>query len=245
MLHTRLHHSAEAFGTVAYLNITDFGYALCSHLFGIKCSLVTETFWINGLSWNTRLFNGPLSGTTQVSQQYKKSKTNMDLLEQETVSVSGISLASTPPLSFLKTRCLFVAQPTVSKHWRQTCLGNVINFVWVTDGNPEGYWLIDECRCQWISCIQVLAQDLIFKNIHKLNFFIKPTDQLLHLSMHILCGEGIIVLINRLCSLVFFLSCIQFILNVGFISVMCVFVYVCPSGRLYYFIFIYVWQYTV
>jgi len=37
-------------------------------------------------------FNGPLSGTTQVSR-YQKGKTNLDLLEQETVSGSGISWA--------------------------------------------------------------------------------------------------------------------------------------------------------
>jgi len=37
-------------------------------------------------------FNGPLSGTTRVSQ-YQKSNTNLDLLEQETVSGSGISWA--------------------------------------------------------------------------------------------------------------------------------------------------------
>jgi len=37
-------------------------------------------------------FNGPLSGTTQVSQ-YQKGKTSLDLLEQEIVSGSGISWA--------------------------------------------------------------------------------------------------------------------------------------------------------
>jgi len=35
-------------------------------------------------------FNGPLSGTTWVSR-YQKSKTNLDLLEQDTISGSGIS----------------------------------------------------------------------------------------------------------------------------------------------------------
>jgi len=35
-------------------------------------------------------FNDPLSGTTRISQ-YQEGKTNMDLLEQETVSDSGIS----------------------------------------------------------------------------------------------------------------------------------------------------------
>jgi len=38
------------------------------------------------------LFNGPLSGITQVSQ-YQEGKTNMDLLEQDTVNGSGISWA--------------------------------------------------------------------------------------------------------------------------------------------------------
>jgi len=37
-------------------------------------------------------FNGPLSGTIRVSQ-YQKGKTNLDLLEKETVSGSGISWA--------------------------------------------------------------------------------------------------------------------------------------------------------
>jgi len=37
-------------------------------------------------------FNGPLSRTTRVSQ-YQKGKTNLGLLEQETVSGSGISWA--------------------------------------------------------------------------------------------------------------------------------------------------------
>jgi len=42
------------------------------------------------LQTDSHLFNGPLSGTTQVSQ-YQKGKTNLDLLKQETVSGSGIS----------------------------------------------------------------------------------------------------------------------------------------------------------
>ena len=41
---------------------------------------------------HTHTFNGPLSGTTQVSW-YQKGKTNLDFLKQETVSGSGISWA--------------------------------------------------------------------------------------------------------------------------------------------------------
>jgi len=73
-------------------------------------------------------FNGPLSGTTQVSR-YQKGKTNMILLKQETVSGSGISWAimqvctslqtdnhaSTPPLSFYRPDVLPANQPTASK----------------------------------------------------------------------------------------------------------------------------------
>jgi len=39
---------------------------------------------------HTQPFNGPLSGTTWVSQ-YQKGKTNLDFTEQETASGSGIS----------------------------------------------------------------------------------------------------------------------------------------------------------
>ena len=39
---------------------------------------------------HTHPFNGPFSGTTQVSR-YQKGKSNLDLLKQETVSGSGIS----------------------------------------------------------------------------------------------------------------------------------------------------------
>ena len=51
------------------------------------CSVFKQT-----LVHNTHLFDGPLSGTTQVSP-YQKDKTNLDLLEQDIVSGSGISWA--------------------------------------------------------------------------------------------------------------------------------------------------------
>jgi len=76
------------------------------------------------LFWN-------LSGTTRVSR-YQKGKTNLDLLEQEIVSGSGICWAickSAPhprqPRQHPTTRVFYrldalpAAQPTASKHWRQ------------------------------------------------------------------------------------------------------------------------------
>jgi len=81
------------------------------------------------LFWN-------LSGTTRVSRYQKgktwKGKTNLDLLEQEIVSGSGICWAickvctssqTTTPTShhsvFYRPDALPAAQPTASKHWRQ------------------------------------------------------------------------------------------------------------------------------
>jgi len=76
-----------------------------------------------------RLFNSLLSGTTYVSL-YQKGKTNLNLLEQEIVSGSGISWAicksaprprqiTTPaPLHSVLYRldALPAAQPSASKH---------------------------------------------------------------------------------------------------------------------------------
>ena len=81
---------------------------------------------------HTHPFNGPLSGTTQVSW-YQKEKPIWILLKQETVSGSGISWAicKSAPRSrqitmpaphhsvFYRPGALPAAQPTASKHWRQ------------------------------------------------------------------------------------------------------------------------------
>jgi len=67
-------------------------------------------------------FNGPLSGTTQVSW-YQKGKTSLDFTEARDSKCHGISWAmcksadnhaSIPPLSF--SDALPAAQPTASKH---------------------------------------------------------------------------------------------------------------------------------
>jgi len=76
------------------------------------------------------MFNGPLSGTTEVSQ-YQKSKTNLDFTEardsewqwrhlghmQVCTSLQTDNHTSTPPLSFFcRPDALSAAQPTASKH---------------------------------------------------------------------------------------------------------------------------------
>jgi len=79
---------------------------------------------------HTHPFNGPLSGTTQVSR-YQKGKTNLDFTEardsewqwhqQVCTSLQTDNHASTPPLSFFyRPDALPAAQPTASKHWRLT-----------------------------------------------------------------------------------------------------------------------------
>jgi len=71
-------------------------------------------------------FNGPLSGTTQVSR-YQKGKTDLDFTEardsewqwnsQVCTSLQADNHASTPLLSFFyRPDALPAAQPTVSKH---------------------------------------------------------------------------------------------------------------------------------
>ena len=81
----------------------------------------------------THAFNGPLSGTTRVSQ-YQKGKTNLHFTEardsqwqwhqlgcrlmQVCTSLQTGNHASTPPLSSYRPDALPAAQPTASKHWR-------------------------------------------------------------------------------------------------------------------------------
>jgi len=79
---------------------------------------------------HTHLFNGPFSGTTQVSQ-YQKGKTNLDFTEtrdsewqwhqlghmQVYTSIQTDNHAGTPPLCFFyRMDALPVAKPTASKH---------------------------------------------------------------------------------------------------------------------------------
>jgi len=78
---------------------------------------------------HTHLFNGLLSGSTQVSR-YLKGKTNLDFTEardsewqwhqlghmQVRTSLQTDNHASTPPLSFYRPDALPAAQPTASKH---------------------------------------------------------------------------------------------------------------------------------
>ena len=93
---------------------------------------VTVYFSYPMLHTPTHPFNGPFSGTTQVSW-YQKVKPIWILLKQEKVSGSGISWAiwKSAPCSrqiitpaphhsvFYRPDALPVAQPTASKHWRQ------------------------------------------------------------------------------------------------------------------------------
>jgi len=77
----------------------------------------------------THPFNGPLSGTTQVSR-YQKGKTNLDFTEardsewqwnplghvQVCMLLQTDNHSSTPPLSFYRPDALPATQPAASKH---------------------------------------------------------------------------------------------------------------------------------
>jgi len=84
-----------------------------------RMPVLPTTNSVNALkATHTHLFNGPFSGTTQVSR-YQKGKTNLDFTEardsewqwhqlgcvQVCTSLQTDNHASTPPLSFLQARC--------------------------------------------------------------------------------------------------------------------------------------------
>jgi len=90
---------------------------------------IVHTNQVDEVHTHTRPFNGPFSGTTQVSR-YQKDKTNLDFSEardsewqwhqlgnmQVCTSLQTDNNASTPPLSFYRPDALPAAQPTASKH---------------------------------------------------------------------------------------------------------------------------------
>ena len=90
---------------------------------------------------HTHPFNGPLSGTTRVSQ-YQKGKTNLDFTEARDSEWQWHHLgqmqvctsfqitdnhASTPHSVFYRPDALPAAQPTASKHWRTKTNSNNAN----------------------------------------------------------------------------------------------------------------------
>jgi len=107
---------------------------------------------------------------TRVSQ-HQKGKTNLDLLEQEIVSGSGISCAIcksapwprhiTMPAShhwdFYRPDVLLATQPTVSKHWRHfRCLLDVCNTTFV-----RWYLHMPSWRFKLSKCLLVLLLMLL------------------------------------------------------------------------------------
>jgi len=86
--------------------------SIISQLFEFFCE------WYTSLSTHTHPFNGPFSGTTQVSG-YQKGKTNLDFTEardsewqwlqlghvQVCTSLQTDNHTNTPPLSFLQAGC--------------------------------------------------------------------------------------------------------------------------------------------
>jgi len=94
---------------------------------------------------HTHPFNGPFSGTTQVSW-YQKGKTNLDFTEardsewqwhqlghmQVCTSFKTDNHASTPPLTFLQSGCPS-CRPTMSKHFHIS--SNISEYLILWDSN--------------------------------------------------------------------------------------------------------------
>ena len=100
----------------------------------IKISVTTHT----RTHTHTHTFNGPLSGTTQVSR-YQKGKTNLDFTlirdsewqcnqlghMQVCTLLQTDNHAITHHSVFYRSDALPAAQPTASKHWRLQCESSV------------------------------------------------------------------------------------------------------------------------
>ena len=99
------------------------------------------------------MFNGPLSRTTRVSR-YQKDKTNLDLLEQETVSGSGISWAicKTAP----RSRQITTPAPHHSVFLQAGCPScRPTNSVKALKGEAlKGDYHIMNSKCQIVSCMK-------------------------------------------------------------------------------------------
>jgi len=119
-----------------------------------------------------------LSGTTQVGR-HQKGKTNLDLLEQETVSGTGISWAickSAPwPIHittqashhslFYRSDALPAAQPTASKHWRQSPLTSKLKppKVWKQTAFIQQVW---QCSTSLLPIISSAAPTCYWRHCH-------------------------------------------------------------------------------
>ena len=133
-------------------------------------SVVCRTSWI--ANTHTHPFNGPFSGTTRVSR-YQKGKTNLDFTEaRQWVAVASagpyasLHLAPDkqahqhPTTVFYRPDALPAAQPTASKHWRQTlesnasagccsacCLCSSLSYRWTGSVMFSSYPSISACVC--------------------------------------------------------------------------------------------------
>jgi len=115
-------------------HVQTFLQSLLSAIFGRwqqQCSLLLSVLQQHA---HTHPFNGPFSGTTQVSW-YQKGKTNLDFTEARDSEWQWhhLDICKSAPHSrqittpaphcsvFYRPDALPAAQPTASKHWRQYC----------------------------------------------------------------------------------------------------------------------------
>ena len=115
---------------------------------------------------HTHPFNGPLSGTIQVSR-YQKGKTNLDFTEARdsewqwgTCKFAPRSRQITVPALhhsvFYRSDAL-PAQPTASKHWKATTIGTGFFISWMPIPNVcvcMMFVLVVPLRKRWVSMLQ-------------------------------------------------------------------------------------------
>jgi len=112
---------------------------LCNFLHFLQsnvCFLYNCSVWMSFLSHthkHTHPFNGPFSGTTRLSW-YQKSKTNLDFTEARDSEwqwhqldhmqvCTSLQTDNPTTRAFYRPDALPAAQPTVSKHWRDSFCG--------------------------------------------------------------------------------------------------------------------------
>ena len=129
---------------------------------------------------HTHPFNGPLSGTTQVSRYQKgKNQSGFYWSKRQWVAVASAvqvctslqsdNHASTPPLSFYRPDALPAAQPTASKHWRQLwmlCKWNITYLQCYTKYKKIKFKNL--CRCESVTvAVELLSADQDRKQVYR------------------------------------------------------------------------------
>jgi len=155
--------------------------------------IFSELTVINVTHTHTHLFNGPFSGTTQLSR-YQKDKTNLDYTEardsewqwhqlgrmQVCTSLQQITTSAPHRSVFYRPDALPAAQPTASKLWRHKCN-------WLINVQTEHSTRLS---CEWISG-QVFVLSLFTCTLCSF-VYVEVTQLIAYFVVHVLLLQNFI-----------------------------------------------------